>query len=650
MARHKGHKVVIGFTWLCLLGGILGLVLLSAAIGAVPKERVVRAADRMSVKEGGGTPFHVQSVDPSPNNLDIDVDITLAITTSGAIRAGTVTSGTWRVHGGFQGCLDGEISLPAPNSTRYDLLHELRPGERVQATASNDILDVEGGSLVPYLWEFWVATSGGSGRFVVGKGVGPGDDDTLWGVALGDIDGDEDLDLAVGNVGQNVIYLNDGDGTFDTNAYGFGGGDDVTTSLAFGDLDGDGHLDLAVGNSGRNMVYLNDGDGTFDTTAHPVGLDLDTTWRVVLGDVDGDGDLDLVVGNWQEQNAVYFNEGDGTFAPVAHGIGPGDDWTVDVGLGDLDGDGDLDVAVANYGQSAVYLNDGDGTFDTVAHDFGEPDTGSTGVALADLDGDGDLDLAVSRESYRNYVFLNDGDGTFDTWSYIVGYVGGHSYGLDAGDLDGDGDADLVFGNYVDWNFAILNNGDGTFDPPWLAFGAQSESTHGVRLGDVDGDGDLDAAIGNLNRPNAVYLNAGPADLSIVKAVVPPVAVPGDMITYTLTYANGGPDGATGVVITDRVPVTLTHVSYAFAGAPITPTGSSSFTWSVGALGMDGGGRITVTGRVTAGAAVPFTLTNRVGIGARELDPNPLDNVSVVASTVAAPAGGTVFLPLLYHTR
>ena len=236
MAKRKGYQVVIGFAWPCLLGCIVALALSAAVVGAVPEQRVIRAAGQKALGEGGGTPFHVQSVEPPPNSVGIELDITLAITTSETISAGTVTSGTWLVHGGFQGRLGGEISMPAPNSARYDPHHGPRPGERLQATASTGILDVEGGSLVPYVWEFWAATTGGSGRFLEGNGVGHGHDDTLWGVALGDVDGDGDLDLAVGNVGQNVIYLNDGDGTFDTTAYGFGTGDDVTTSLAFGDV------------------------------------------------------------------------------------------------------------------------------------------------------------------------------------------------------------------------------------------------------------------------------------------------------------------------------------------------------------------------------------------------------------------------------
>jgi len=104
-----------------------------------------------------------------------------------------------------------------------------------------------------------------------------------------------------------VVYLNDGDGTFDTVSHTVGPGNDATHSLVLGDVDGDGDLDLAIDNfGGQNVVYLNDGDGTFDTTSCNFGVGDDNTWSLALGDVDGDGTLDLAVGN-DGQNAVYLN-------------------------------------------------------------------------------------------------------------------------------------------------------------------------------------------------------------------------------------------------------------------------------------------------------------------------------------------------------
>ncbi len=125
-------------------------------------------------------------------------------------------------------------------------------------------------------------------------------------VATGDLDGDGDLDLAVANIGPPPgfgtvsVLLNHGDGTFaDDMLYG---ASDRPFSLAIGDLDGDGDLDLAVANFANDhvSVLLNQGDGTFaDDALHWGG---DGPFSVAIGDLDGDGDLDLAVANLNSDN------------------------------------------------------------------------------------------------------------------------------------------------------------------------------------------------------------------------------------------------------------------------------------------------------------------------------------------------------------
>ncbi|MCA8965690.1 MAG: VCBS repeat-containing protein, partial [Planctomycetes bacterium] len=110
---------------------------------------------------------------------------------------------------------------------------------------------------------------------------GAGAGDYTHALALGDVDGDGDLDLVVGNSGflgggQTRLYFNDGAGRFsDETATRLPVDHQITRAVALGDVDGDGDLDLVIGNSpiygtvtGQNRPYLNDGTGTFsDVTA-----------------------------------------------------------------------------------------------------------------------------------------------------------------------------------------------------------------------------------------------------------------------------------------------------------------------------------------------------------------------------------------------
>jgi len=363
---------------------------------------------------------------------------------------------------------------------------------------------------------FWTLTPIASARadFPVDdrSSFGTGADSTES-VAVGDVDGDGDLDLAVGNVNpqQNVVYLNDGAGNF-PNTVGytrtFGAGAD---SVAVGDVDGDGDLDLVTGKYGaQNIVYLNDGAGNFPTT-RAFGTGTDLTENVAVGDLDGDGDLDLVSGNANQQNVVYLNDGAANFT-VTRNFGTGSDATWSVAVADVDGDGDLDLVTGNGGQDVVYLNDGAGNFLT-GRNFG-PGTDSTlSVAVGDVDGDGDLDLVTGTFNQQNAVYLNDGVGNFPSQSNF-GAGSQRTESVAVGDVDNDGDLDIITGNWSQQNVVYLNDGAGNFantTSDTRTFGSGADQTDSVAAADVDSDGDLDLVTGNYGEINVVYLNNGAGD-------------------------------------------------------------------------------------------------------------------------------------------
>lgn len=314
--------------------------------------------------------------------------------------------------------------------------------------------------------------------------------------AVGDLDGDGDLDAVHANIAGalNQVWFNDGAGVFTDSGQSFTPGFAV---VALGDVDGDLDLDVVTATLSPlgNQIYLNDGTGTLSP-----GATLGTTAArdLKIGDVDGDNDLDIIlIRSGPVPNELWLNDGTGTYTNSGQLLGTSS--SIGGALADLDNDNDLDLFVANSGPNRVYLNDGSGTFTDSAQLLGF--LSSWNVVLGDIDGDNDVDAFVANVGTNN-VWVNDGSGTFtlnQTFPFNI------DFDLDMGDVDGDGDLDVVIGSITTPNRVWLNNGTGTFTDSGQLAG--SKFTMAVALGDLDGDGDLDITVSNTGmQPNEVFLN------------------------------------------------------------------------------------------------------------------------------------------------
>ncbi len=461
------------------------------------------------------------------------------------------------------GCVGPVLLYAAAQATgqelRFDTVHQMLPSG---ADASDVVLleDLDGdGDLDAFI----LRSSGFSARdgYFLNDGLGrfseapngslPRRSAAPGAACAGDVDGDGDIDLALGD----GLFLNDGAGRFTEAGASslpatWGG-----RAVVLGDVDGDGDLDALFGRyGGRNGLFLGDGTGRFvDVSAAALPTDSDRTLSIGLGDVDGDGDLDgVLVGERPGLDRLYLNDGSGVFADATANVPQVSVDSLGVALGDVDGDGDLDLVVGRDNESALLVNDGFGLFVDVAP-AQLPSTiharNLASIELVDLDADGDLDIAATGALLRN-----DGAGSFDD----VTVANRPSFSLKSsatGDLDADGDLDwfagrgvfaTVGGSVFPEDSLLLNRGDGSFVdvsrgdlPKESAFSTDREPR--AAFGDIDGDGDLDLVVGS-NDFGRVFVNDGTGVFDrALQALSPPAGFLANIEDLVLAELDGDGD-------------------------------------------------------------------------------------------------------------
>ncbi len=352
-----------------------------------------------------------------------------------------------------------------------------------------------------------------------------------------DIDGDDDLDLYVGNwLGTIYVFVNDGTGTFSSAGYLQAGGANMDAGMrsnpVFEDFDKDGDLDLYIGEKeGAVKVFINDGAGNFsaaaDLQANGTDINVGTYSDPAFADIDGDNDLDLYVSENSGTIKVFTNNGSGIF--YANGNLQADGEDIDVSFKpklifeDLDGDGDLDLYVNDFSRHLqVFTNDGTGTFSRADHMHVEIDVGYDATPVfEDIDGDEDLDLYVGEYYGAVKVFLNSG-GVF----YEQNDLQADGADIDVSenpkpafaDIDKDGDLDLYIGEEYGAVKVFINDGTGIFNAAAdlqaggvdIAVGNTSTPT----FADIDGDGDLDLYVGEKLGSIKIFTNDGAGNFSV----------------------------------------------------------------------------------------------------------------------------------------
>ncbi|MGA7914436.1 MAG: CRTAC1 family protein [Candidatus Acidiferrales bacterium] len=365
----------------------------------------------------------------------------------------------------------------------------------------------------------------------------------------------------------NRLYRQNKDGSFSdvTEQAGLSDAGDTNYGMgvAVGDYDNDGFSDIYVTNFGKNILYHNNGEGTFTDVTAKAGVAAGG-WSASAGffDYDNDGRLDLFVTrylDWSVEknktcgaeqptycppgdfppitNILYRNRGDGTFEDVSiasriaakkgHGLG--------VAFADYDDDGYTDVFVANDAvEQFLFHNNGNGTFTECAFESGAAlsENGKAlsgmGVVFQDYDNDGRPDLLVTQLPHEPYaVFHNDGKGLFSAqeleagFGVLSGAASGWGVGLEDFDNDGWKDAFIVQGHVFD-NVQMYDSSLRYREPPLLALNRKGRfekadagsnvpvAGRGAAFGDLNNDGWIDVVTTSLGESPRCFLNRGGA--------------------------------------------------------------------------------------------------------------------------------------------
>ena len=397
------------------------------------------------------------------------------------------------------------------------------------------------------------------------------------GVAVGDINRDGLPDLYFSGTqthSPSRLYLNKGGMRFEDISASAGVLDSVGVrfGLAMIDIDGDDDLDIYVcKQDAPNRLYINNGDLTFTDKAKEFGLDYCcSSTQGSFFDYDNDGDLDLYLGiNGQafERHPMVkglpdklFRNDDGIFRDVSEEAGIHDEgYALSVTVGDINEDGRPDIYVTNDFsiRDRMYINNGDGTFTNGMEQLmRHTSAASMGSDIADFNNDGLLDIvgldmmpethwrkmsnATSLSTFspvfdstqlmRNTLLMNRGLGYFsDIGQYAGMSETDWSWGPLVADYDNDGHKDLFITNgfkrdvlnlditqyfnphisRLDLlqqipelrlpNYVFRNNGNLTFTNMTETWNAnQIVNSNGIAFGDFDVDGDLDLVINNLD--------------------------------------------------------------------------------------------------------------------------------------------------------
>jgi len=334
-------------------------------------------------------------------------------------------------------------------------------------------------------------------------------------VIVDDFNRDHLLDVAVTDPRNDciIVLLGNGNGTFSTTLIyptGFGSS---PKALASGNLDKDDYLDLIVADSGTDTIGIFFG---FDYTSFSEQNSYETgngsnPRSLAIGDFNNDGQLDIVAALYGTNSVgIFLGYGNGTFTsmmkfadvPASH------PWWLAVG--DFNNDNKLDITVVNWAINSisVILGYGNGSFtNPILYSTGS-NTHPETVAVADFNNDHCLDITATNYGGDSIcVFLGYGNGTFQNCITLLTGKSSGPNAIVAADINNDSRLDILVANYGSNNVGVfLGYGNGSFAEQMTFSTGTNSAPRSIVIGDFNNDGRSDVAVANYATNNVGVLN------------------------------------------------------------------------------------------------------------------------------------------------
>jgi len=331
--------------------------------------------------------------------------------------------------------------------------------------------------------------------------------ETVSSPAIGDIDGDGDMEIVTGN---NYVYawhhngmeMIDGDGDPQTWGVLNTEGLDYVAPVALADLDTNRGNEIIGASYSTKQIFVFDYQGNI-VSGWPKTTEQSVRAAPVAGDLDGDGDLEVICVD--QGGAIYAWHGDGTeFRDLGGTDGifyrtpaPGGWHYQTPALCDIDDD-DMDEIVLGTLVDSVYVLNGDGS-NVPGWPLGTNGDVAGSIAVGDIDDDGYLEMVVPTKSSEVKAYNHDGTVLY------TAYVANTIFFCPSpalADFDGDGKLETVMAGSNKKLYIFKSNGAAWSGWP-INYSTTTYTESSPVIADIDGNGVVDIVLGDESK----YMNA-----------------------------------------------------------------------------------------------------------------------------------------------